>query len=236
MPPEASKKISARIDRALRQACFVLCPSVVGYLVFGLLVAGLLFSGGSFTLESTYLVYLVLGGYTLGLLASAASRLIQNTFFALGDTRTPAQIATIRLVVDALFGAGLMFWLDRYSVAALFPSAGFEASGLYLGALGLSLASSIGAWTELMLLRRRLLARLPGLALPVWAIAKLLATAVVMALPAIGVWLLLPDGLTLRQQAFLVLPLYPLVYLGWAWWRSSPELGLWLGRLRRGGR
>ncbi len=203
---------------------------MVGYLVFGLLVAGLLFRGGRFTAADNYLVYAVLGGYTLGLLASATSRLVQNTFFALGDTKTPAKVAALRLGVDASLGAGLMLWLDRYSVAAAF---GLESSGgeeLYLGALGLALAASIGAWVELALLRRRLLARAPELALPARAIGRLFAAAALLALPAVGVWSSLPAGLPVRAQAMIVLPLYPLVYLGFAWWRSSPELELWLGR------
>jgi putative peptidoglycan lipid II flippase len=232
-PPAAAARISGRIALALRQTCFVLCPSVVGYLAFGYLVSGLVFRGGRFTVEDNWLVFAALAGYTLGLLASAASRLAQNTFFALGDTRTPAKIAALRLAVDALFGAGLMYWFDRYSVADLFGLAGSPGKELYLGALGLSLASSIGAWTELVLLRRALVALVPGLVLPVRAVARLLGLAVVLALPAAAVWFLLPSGLSTREQALVVLPLYPLVYLGWAWWRSSPELELWIGRLRR---
>lgn len=236
LPPRQAAEVSGRIERALRQTCFVLCPSVVGYLAFGFLVAGLIFRGGRFTVEDQYLVYAALAGYTLGILASAASRLAQNTFFALGDTRTPAKIAALRLGVDALFGVGLMLWLDRYSVPSAFGLRGAPGKELYLGAVGLALASSIGAWTELALLRRRLVAEVPALALPVRAVGKLLGLAVVLALPAAGVWWLLPSGLSTREQALLVLPVYPVVYLGWAWWRSSPELALWIGRFRRPGR
>lgn len=234
LPPDMVKTMSGRLDRALRQASFVLCPSVVGYLVFGFLVANLIFGGGRFTLESSYLVYAVLVGYTLGLLASAASRLLQNTFFALGDTRTPARIAFLRLMVDTSFGVALMFWFDRYSVTAVF---GLEASDQdhFLGAFGLSLAASLGAWVELLLLRRRIVDKMPGLELPSGAIGRLLFWAVLLALPAVGVWLLLPAGISVKMQALLVLPIYPLVYLGFAWWRASPELDLWLGRLRRRG-
>lgn len=233
LPGAVAKKISSRLEQALRQASFVLCPSVVGYLIFGLLVAGLLFRGGRFTAADNYLVYAVLGGYTLGLLASATSRLLQNTFFALGDTRTPAQVAALRLAIDASLGGAFMLWLDRYSVAAAFGLGTSGGEELYLGALGLSLASSIGAWTELVLLRRRLRARVPELELPARAIGRLLVLAVLLALPALGVWSLLPATLPVRVQALVVLPLYPLIYLGFAWWRSLPELELWLGRLGR---
>ena len=73
-PATAGRRTAERIDRALRQAAFVVCPSVVGYLLFGFLVAGLIYRGGAFTREDNWLVYAILGGYTLGLLASTISR------------------------------------------------------------------------------------------------------------------------------------------------------------------
>ncbi len=171
----------------------------------------------------------MLAGYALGLLAVATSRLLQNTFFALRDTRTPARIAAARLAIDALLGFALMTWLDRYPVAAVFGDTGSGAA-LYLGAVGLAVAQSVGSWTELALLRRKLRAKVPGLELPVAAIARLLALAVLLALPALGVWALLPAGLAVTWQALAVLPVYVGAYLGVAWWRRSPELALWLGR------
>lgn len=232
-PEEIGGRLSERLGRALRQAGFVICPSVVGYLLLGYLVAGLLFRGGRFQLAGNVLVAAVLAGYALGMLASATSRLLQNTFYALRDTRTPARVAAWRLAVDATLGIALMWWLDRYSVAAAFGLESAAGSGLYLGAVGLALASSIGAWFELFRLRRHLIAKIPGLRLPVRELGRLLALSVVFVAPSLLVWALLPPELSVRAQALLVLPLYPLLYLGFAWWRSSPELEMWLGRLVR---
>ena len=228
---DAGRRIAERIDRAVRQSAFVVAPSVVGYLLFGFLVAGLVFRGGSFTREDNLLVYAVLCAYTLGLLASAISRLLQNTFFALSDTRTPAKIAGARLVVSAVVGTALMFYLDRFPVAGTLGLDG-ATKGLHLGAVGLALASSLGAWCELALLRWRLGRRLPELELPVRHILGRLLTAAVFALPALGLWALLADR-SLTLQALLVLPAYAGLYLGWAWWRRLPELDLWLGRFGR---
>ena len=100
-------------------------------------------------------VYAVLAAYTLGLLPSTASRLAQSSFFALSDTRTPARIAAVRLVVSALSGAALMWLCDRFSVAEVFALSE-PGRGLHLGAVGLGLGSSLGAWCELVLLRRAL--------------------------------------------------------------------------------
>ncbi len=230
-PAAAGRRIADRVDRAIRQSAFVIAPSVVGYLVFGFLAAGLVYRGGSFTHEGNLLVYLVLCAYTLGLMASVISRLLQNTFFALRDTRTPARIAGVRLVSSALLGALLMRFLDRFSVSETFALEG-ASQDLYLGAVGLALAGSFGAWCELALLRHALRRRLPELRLPARYVAGRLGLAALLAVPGLVLWALIP-GAGVAVQALLVLPCYALCYLGVAWWRKTPELGLWLGRFRR---
>ncbi|MCP3964374.1 MAG: murein biosynthesis integral membrane protein MurJ [bacterium] len=225
---DAGRRIAERVARAARQSTFVIAPSVVGYLLFGFLVAGLVFRGGSFAHEDNVLVYLVLCAYTLGLLPSTLSRLLQNTFFALRDTRTPAKIAAVRLGASAALGALLLYILDHYSVNTAF---GLENAGkeLFLGAVGLGLAGSVGAWCELALLRHALRRPLPSFRLPAGPLAKRLALALTLAVPALILWALLPAW-SVMAQALVVLPCYVACYLGHAWWRKAPELELWLGR------
>ncbi len=229
-PAKARRRVAGRIDRALRQSIFFVAPSVVGYLVFGFLAAGLIFRGGSFTVEGNLLVYLVLAAYTPGLLPSVISRLLQNTFYALRDTRTPARIASVRLLTSAVLGTVLMRFLDRFSVAGTLGLEG-TTQDLYLGAVGLAAAGSAGAWCELALLRRALGRRLPEVRLPVAFIAGRLGLATVLAVPGLILWALAPMP-GVAAQALLVLPCYALCYLGVAWWSRSPELELWLGRQR----
>ncbi len=226
----AGRRIAERVDRALRQSIFLLAPSVVGYLAFGFLVAGLVFRGGSFTVEGNLLVCLVLAGYTLGLLPSVISRLLQNTFYALRDTRTPARIAGVRLLASASAGVLLMSILDRYTVTQAF---GLESAtqNLYLGAVGLAIAAALGSWCELALLRRALSRRLPELRLPFRYIAGRLGLAATLAVPGLILWAVVPAD-SVKVQALVVLPAYALCYLGVAWWARTPELDLWLGRLR----
>ena len=228
---EAGAQVTTRVRRALEQSAFVVCPAVVGFLAFGYLVAGLIYRGGSFGLADNLLVYAVLCGYSLGLLASTISRLLQNSFFALRDTRTPAQIALARLGMEGIFGVTLMIYLDLYSVTEVF---GLPAGGknFYLGALGLSLASSLGSWGEFLLLRRALGRRLGGLELPLGHIARRFALALASAALAGALWWWVQD-LGLRVQALLVLPTYIVAYLAYAWWQRYPDLELWIGRLRR---
>ncbi len=225
-PATASRRIAGRVDRALRQSTFLLAPSVVGYLVFGFLAAGLVFRGGNFTVEGNLLVYLVLAAYTLGLLPSVISRLLQNTFYALRDTRTPARIAGVRLLASASAGVMLMLLLDRFAVAATFGLEG-ATQDLYLGAVGLAVAGSLGAWCELALLRRALSRRLPELRLPAGSIARWFGLAALLAVPGLVLWVTVPVG-GVAAQALVVLPFYALCYLGVAWKMGAPELGMWL--------
>lgn len=126
------------------------------------------------------LIALVLGAYSLGLVPLVASRLCQNVLFAARDTRTAAVIAAIRLAVSLIIGAALMLPLDRVLIidGAL---TGFGDIDLFsrestwslldtkirsdpalparLGAVGLAFGAAVGAWVEMGLLRRAVLAR-----------------------------------------------------------------------------
>lgn len=233
-PETMQQRIVERIERAIRQSAFVIVPSILGYGLFGFLVVALLYRRGSFTVEDNWLVYLVLLGYTVSLLASAISRLLQNAFFALSDTKTPAKVATVRLAAAAGVGGGLMLLLDQWTVASLFQlEAGVDA--LRLGAVGLSLATSFGAWCELALLLHFLRRRLPGLTLPLKAIAGHGLAAASAALPALTLWWSLATYTSLSAvwHGLIVLPSFAVVYLGWAWFRRTPELALWIGKARR---
>ncbi|MEM8932426.1 MAG: lipid II flippase MurJ, partial [Acidobacteriota bacterium] len=229
-PTKARRAIADRIARAVRQSAFLVCPSVVGYLAFGWLIVGLFFRGGQFDLASQWLVWVVLAGYSLGLLASTSTRILQNAFFALRDTRTPAWIASARLVASASVGYLLMTRFDRWAVADLVPAV--ERPDLYFGAVGLALGSSVGAWAELGLLAWALRRRLPELRLPVVVIAGRLALAVGVALPALALWWALADA-SLLVGAAVVLPSYAVAYLGIAAWRGFPEIEMWVGKVAR---
>ncbi len=134
-----------RVRRSLRRMAFLLVPSALAYIFLGDVLTAALFQRGEFGAADTKAVHLVLAAYALGLPASASSRVLSSTFYALRETRTPALIATGRVVLSLAVGAGLMFPLD-----------GFQVGHLHLGAAGLALGSAAGAWVELILLRRSL--------------------------------------------------------------------------------
>jgi putative peptidoglycan lipid II flippase len=167
-----------RIDRSVRQILYMVIATAVGYLGFGFLVVATLYQTGRFGLEDTWLVYFVLAAFTPGLVATTMGRLLQNAFYALDDTKTPAKIAVVRVVVSLLLGATFMFSLEPNALADLlqnvfggdFPGlrredrwtvpgvVGIPSEGrpLLFGAVGLALGASVAAWVELTQLVRAL--------------------------------------------------------------------------------
>jgi putative peptidoglycan lipid II flippase len=229
--PGAGPDFHRRLDASLRQMSFLTLPTLVGYLAFGFLVVGAIYRRGAFGATDHWLVYLILAAYSLGLLATTMSRLLQSSFYAVGETRTPAKVAGLRVAASTLVAVPAMLFLDRYSVAG---TLGLGAPGrtLYLGALGLALGSAVGGWTELVLLQLALRRRLAAPGLPWAAIARFCALAVAAALPAALLWWLLPPW-PLVVVAALVVGLYAAAYLTAAHLLELEEMEAWGGRLLR---
>lgn len=218
-----------RLRASLRQIGFLTIPTAIGYLAFGFLLVGALYRTGAFGIEANGLTFAVLGCYALGLVATTWGRLMQNAFYAVRDTKTPARIAVLRVVVSTIVALPSMLYLDAIPVASRFGSSG---EALYFGAAGLALGSAAGAWVELLALRRALGRRVEGFALPLGAALRALALALVSALPAWGVSLVVRE-LHVALQALVVVGVFAGVYLAIALFTRAPELEAWVGRLRR---
>lgn len=219
-----------RVEWAWRQISFLSLPAIVGFLAFGSLVVGLAFVRGAFRQQEQFLVTMVLASFTLGLLPATNSRLLQNLFYALHETRYPARLAVIRVAVSVVAGGALMFWLDRYGVSD-FVAAPFRDHELHLGAVGLGLGTSLGAWVELLLLARGARRRVPELHLPWAAMLRMVAVAGAAALLAGGIWRLLDHaGARLYLVAAVVLGSFTVAYLGGAAALRFRELNTWLHR------
>ncbi|HEV2853633.1 MAG TPA: murein biosynthesis integral membrane protein MurJ [Thermoanaerobaculia bacterium] len=225
----AVPELLARVRRALRYVAFLNVPTVVGYLVFGYVVTGV-YRHGNFGVASNWLVYLVLCGYSTGILATTTSRLLQNTFYALGDTRSPARIAAIRVGTSALVAVPLMLWLDRYPLSTLVGP--LPGPALRLGSVGISLASGVGAWMELSQLRRALRRRLSDFELPWREDARVVLIALAAAVPGAVAWWLLPP-LPPIPKAAMVLGAYGVSYLAIARLAGVEEVEAFVGGLRR---
>ena len=225
---EESRSFLPRLAQSMRQTLFLTVPAAVGYLCFGFLIVGGLLRRGEFGLTDNWLVYAVLGGYSLGLVATTLSRLLQNGFWALRDTKTPAKIAVVRVLVSAAVAVPAMFVLDRFSVS---ETLGFvpEDDPLYLGAVGLALGATVGAWVELWRLVVSLRRQLASFAVPWRRMLGMMGLALGALLPAAGLWGLLAAWPVL-PVAMLVVGAYGGLYLGLARLLHFTELETWTGR------
>jgi putative peptidoglycan lipid II flippase len=144
----AKRAVAERVTRALRRVTYFMVPSAVAYVALGDVVVAALYQTGAFDESTTVVTWAVLGAYALGLPASGASRVLTSAFYALDDSRYPSRVAYLRVGLSVIVGLLLMVPLDRLGVG-----------GLGLGAAGLALGASVGAWTEYGLLRRGLRVR-----------------------------------------------------------------------------
>jgi putative peptidoglycan lipid II flippase len=147
--------VAGRVGDALARVTFLLVPSSLAYLVLGDVFVAALFERGIFRRVDTVMVYLILMAYSLGLFASSSSRVLSSAFYALRDTRTPARIAYLRVAVSLMAGLALMFPLDDVALESVGPG-GAAGEVRRLGAMGLALGASVGAWLEYTILRRKL--------------------------------------------------------------------------------
>ena len=226
--PELSRRreqdaevLRQRVNGGLRQIAFFVVPSAAGYVILGDVIVAALYQTGDFDRSDTLFVWLVLAGYSIGLLASTAARLFSSAFFALGDTRTPAKFALVRVLLAAGLGFVLMLQFER-----------FQLGGQPLGAAGLSLASGLAAWAEWALLRSRAARRLGTLGTGRGALARMLVAAGAAALAGRAVAALLPP-LGPILVAVLVLSAFGLVYFGVARLLGLAEAGFAWARLTR---
>ncbi len=153
---------------------------MTAFFLLGDVFIGGLYQRGEFLSTDTPVVYAVLAAYAVGLLASSGSRVLSSSFYAMRDTRTPARMAYLRVVVSLAVGISLMFWFDR-----------FASGELHYGATGLALGASVAAWLEYGLLRRRL-ARVLGPHGPARSVTgKILGATAVAAFAAVAAkWIL----------------------------------------------
>jgi putative peptidoglycan lipid II flippase len=248
--PASTAQIRQRLVDGLDRIAFYVAPVQAVYLLAGGVVVGALLQRGEFDGDDTRRVWFVLAGSALALLATTASRLLQSSLYALGDSRTPATIAIVRVAVSTLLGLGLMFQLDRVLIEPGTseltvegdPPAPFEPlpedirvdedEPVRLGAVGLTVAASVGAWLELALLKRALARRGLG-RLPVGGPhrAAVVASAAAAGLVALALRWTVASDLAPVPAAFVVLLPAGVTYVALTSVLGVPEVH----RLRRRG-
>jgi putative peptidoglycan lipid II flippase len=135
--------LRATLGFALRVALFVAVPAAAGLLALGEPIVRLLFVRGEFGPTAAAATTEALAAYAVGLPAFSATRIAAQTFYALGDTRTPVRLGLIALAANVGLALLLMGPLRHAGLAlASSLSAYLNAAALYwllrrrLGPLG----------------------------------------------------------------------------------------------------
>jgi len=187
-----NEQLRARIALGFRRIVFFVVPSSIACIALSREIVAALYQTGRFTAEDTTLVGSVLAAYGVGLLAQATVKLFASGFYAMRDTRTPVTIAALSLVVST----GLAWLLMRW-----------------LGAPGIALGSSIGAFVSTGLHLRDLSRRIGGvLRRADWrAFGVTLVAGVLAGAAAVGVSRL-TGGVAPVPRGVAVLGIFGIVY------------------------
>jgi putative peptidoglycan lipid II flippase len=211
---DAAEPLRLRVTAGMRQMAVFVVPSAIGYLLLGDIILGAMYERGDFGRADTLLVWLILAGYSLGLLASTASRLYASALYALGDTKTPAKIAMLRVTTSILIGASLMALLEPIQVfgVTIGRADAITVLGNPIGTAGLAAGAGVSAWMEWLLLRRALGRRI-GDASAAAVLLRLALAALVAAAVARGIVYVLPP---MRRELLAIVALVPFgaVYFG----------------------
>jgi putative peptidoglycan lipid II flippase len=220
--PELSRERSvghealrSRVVAAVRRVSFLVVPSFVAFVLLGdVLVAGI-YRAGAFGTGDVTIVWLTLAAYGLGLLASTTTRVYQSAFFALRDTKTPARVAAMRIVVSAITGFALMLQFEPIAFAGVQIPGGifshWRVTGAPLGPVGLALGATLGAWLEWTLLHASLAKRIGACGAGTSRLAKTFAAALVAAAAGHGARLA-ASGLYPLLLAVIVVAVFGAVY------------------------
>lgn len=114
---ENHEKLKHTLTFGLRATFFVMLPACVGLMVLSKPIIGTLFGGRKFDLYSVNATANALFFYSIGLFAYGGTRIVQSCFFALKDTRTPAKIAGLALLIGIVLNSILMFPLKIAGLA-----------------------------------------------------------------------------------------------------------------------
>jgi putative peptidoglycan lipid II flippase len=188
-------------NRAIEFALLLALPCVVAFLVVPELIMRALFMRGAFSGADAHAAAMTLMAYTIGLIPFVLIRSVVAPFLARGDTATPVKAALIGTAVNIVFKFALMVPLAQ---------------------VGLALATSIGAWINLILVlvfatRARVIASDADLKA---SLAKLAGAAIALTIVLLIAAPLLTNALS-----------------GWSRFRNETELALLalLGGLVYGG-
>jgi putative peptidoglycan lipid II flippase len=234
--------IRDRARAGIERISFYVVPSVVAFLLLGDVVVGALYQRGQFTATDTLWVWITLSGFAIGLLATTTSRLFSSTYFALRDTRTPARIATVRVVLTVVLGVALMLAFEGVRVqkwgldltVPAGPLGWVRVGGKPLGVFGLALGAGIAGWVEWWMLRSNLKGRIGSVGARAGVLVRMFAAALAGAAAAWALrWVVPVEGIDPALRAIPILGAFGVVYLGLASVFGLEETAVFTRRLKR---
>jgi len=111
---------------------FLIIPSALGMVIFATPIIGLLFERGEFDANSTHITAVALVYYAPGILAFSLQKLFMSSMYARKNSREPALITIVVLVVNIGLCLVLMPYLYHAGLALASTLAGFAGSAIYL--------------------------------------------------------------------------------------------------------
>ncbi len=206
--------LGGEVSAGMGRVAYFLIPSAVGYICLGNVITAAVYQTGAFGEPEVRLTWAVLAAYAIGMPASALSRLLSSAFYAARDTRTPARIAYVRVVLSLAAGLALMLPLDGVAVGEL-----------RFGAAGLALGASLAAWVEFLLLRHSLAGTVGSFGIGAGRLLRMGTGA--LAASATGLLLLgrLPAGAPWLQALGTIAPFAGVYFLLTALLGVRPPLG-----------
>ncbi len=162
-------RFRATLARSIRLAFFLCIPAACGLAVLARPIVSVLYEHGKFDFEATRQTAWCLRAFAIGLAGYAAIKVIAPTFYALGDSRTPALVTVGSIIVNA--GTDYLFAITF----------GMKTAGLALSTSCVALTNFL----LLLVLMRRKIARLEVTAL-VRSLVKISVASAVMTGAAYG--------------------------------------------------
>jgi putative peptidoglycan lipid II flippase len=141
---------------ALRLVNLASLPAAAGLAVLSVPITTVLFFHGAFNAVHVLATAAALQGFAVGLWSVAVARLLSSCFYALEDTRTPVYAGIVAFVANLCFSLMLMGEItagaNANGLARLFARLSHSLAVYDLGVAGLSLAASLAATVNLLLL------------------------------------------------------------------------------------
>jgi putative peptidoglycan lipid II flippase len=112
------RSLAHTLNFAVRLACYTALPATVGLVMLAAPIIRVLFERGQFGPAATAATAWALIWYAVGLTAFSATRIAAQTFYALGDTRTPVVVGVGAVAVNVALAVALMQPMTHAGLAA----------------------------------------------------------------------------------------------------------------------